>query len=89
VWAEWGRGKRTPAITSPLSFNLTGSVSNDESAWPEDRRTRRLCQPITRQHAAGWPKPPRSKGLALTAHIGTYVLSGVARRGRHRLRGWL
>ena len=24
VWAERGRGKRTPAITSPLSFDLTG-----------------------------------------------------------------
>ena len=68
VWAERGKGKRTPAITSPLSFDLTGVRFQ--------RRTRLARGPpnpsaLSTYHPtgrSGMAKPPRSKGLALTTH---------------------
>ncbi len=49
VWAERGRGKRTPAITSPLSFDLTGVRFQRRARLARGRRTRRAHQRITRQ----------------------------------------
>ena len=49
VWAEWGRGKRTPAITSPLSFDLAGVRFQRRIRLARGRRTRRAHQRITRQ----------------------------------------
>jgi len=76
VWAERGRGKRTPAITSPLSFDLTGVRFQRRARLargPPNPSALSTYHPTGR---SGMHKPPRSKGLALTAHIGTYALLG-------------
>ncbi len=76
VWAERGRGKRTPVITSPLSFDLTGVRFQRRARLargPPNPSALSTYHPTAR---SGMAKPPRSKGLALTAHIGTYALPG-------------
>ena len=84
VWAERGRGKRTPAITSPLSFDLTGVRFQRRARLargPPNSSALSTYHPTGR---SGMAKPSRSKGLALTAHIGTCALA----RGVLGLEGW-
>jgi hypothetical protein len=79
-----GKGKRTPAITSPLSFDLTGVRFQRRirlARGPPNPSALSTYHPTGR---SGMAKPPRSKGLALTAHIGTYALpSSAAVGGRY------
>jgi hypothetical protein len=58
VWAERGRGKRTPVITSPLSFDLTGVRFQRRvrlARGPPNPSALSTYHPTV---AAGWPNRP-------------------------------
>ncbi len=58
VWAERGRGKRTPAITSPLSFDLTGVRFQRRARLARGPPNPSALSTYHPTVAAGWPNRP-------------------------------